>query len=36
MILVGFIKEHDPIAEAVALDELINNPLEIDKDIKKS
>jgi hypothetical protein len=35
MILVGFIKEYDPIAEAVALDELINNPLEIDKDIKK-
>ena len=35
MILVGFIKEHNPIPEAVALDELINNPLEIDKDIKK-
>ena len=35
MILLGFIKEYNPIAEAVALDELINNPLEIDNDIEK-
>ncbi len=35
MILVGFIKEYDPIAEAVALDELINNPLDIGNDIEK-